>query len=174
MEHSQIDDTQSDGSSSVGYCAWHPSVETRLSCSHCGKSICTQCLVQAPVGIRCRECGRPEKMPTYDVQAPFYAKAAGVGIAIGIGGGVLWYLLNMFLGGVPYISALVALGVGYAAGELISSVVNRKRSRGLSWIAGGAVLVAYLISLPANASGVNFLGLIMLGVGVYMAVVRVR
>ena len=169
MEHSQIDDTHE-----VDYCAWHPTVETRLSCSHCGKSICTQCLVQAPVGIRCRDCGRPEKMPTYDVQAPFYAKAVGVGIAVGLGGGVLWYLFNMLVGSTPYVSSLAALAVGYAAGELISIVVNRKRSRGLAWIAGGAVVVAYLLSLPSSTGGISFMGLIFVGVGVYLAVARVR
>jgi hypothetical protein len=170
MEQSQqVDDTHG-----VGHCAWHPAVETRLSCSHCGKSICTQCLVQAPVGIRCRECGRPEKMPTFDVQPNYYARAVGVGVAISVGGGLVWLLFNLLVGGVPYVSALAALAVGYGAGELISASVNRKRSRGLAWIAAAAVAGAYLISLTTNPFGVSFLGLICLGVAVYVAVLKVK
>jgi membrane associated rhomboid family serine protease len=36
-------------------CYRHPSRETRVSCSECGRPICTDCMVFAPVGIRCPE-----------------------------------------------------------------------------------------------------------------------
>jgi membrane associated rhomboid family serine protease len=35
------------------YCYRHPDRETRVSCSECGRGICTDCMVFAPVGIRC-------------------------------------------------------------------------------------------------------------------------
>jgi len=168
MEHSQ--QVEQDAS----YCNWHPTVETRLSCSQCGKSMCTQCLVQAPVGIRCRECGRAEKMPTFDVQPSYYARAVGVGIAVAICGGLLWALFNFFLGGIPFISSFAALAMGYGAGELISVSVNRKRSKGLAWIAGASVVIAYLISVPADLASWNPFGLILVGLAVYMAVTRVK
>ena len=168
MKHSQ--QVEQDAS----YCNWHPTVETRLSCSQCGKSMCTQCLVQAPVGIRCRECGRAEKMPTFDVQPSYYARAVGVGIAVAICGGLLWALFNFFLGGIPFISSFAALAMGYGAGELISVSVNRKRSKGLAWIAGASVVIAYLISVPADSASWNPFGLILVGLAVYMAVTRVK
>ena len=170
MEHSQ--QIEQDAS----YCNWHPTVETRLSCSQCGKSMCTQCLVQAPVGIRCRECGKSEKMPTFDVQPSYYARAVGVGIAIALGGGLLWGLFNYIVGqiGIPFVSSFAALAMGYGAGELISVSVNRKRSKRLAWIAGVSVAVAYLISVPANPASWDPFGLILVGVAVYMAVVRVK
>jgi len=34
-------------------CYRHPNRETRVSCSDCGRPICTDCMVFAPVGIRC-------------------------------------------------------------------------------------------------------------------------
>ena len=37
------------------YCYRHPGRETRVSCSECGRPICTDCMVFAPVGIRCPE-----------------------------------------------------------------------------------------------------------------------
>jgi membrane associated rhomboid family serine protease len=35
------------------YCYRHPDRETMVSCSECGRGICTDCMVFAPVGIRC-------------------------------------------------------------------------------------------------------------------------
>ena len=41
-------------------CYRHPSNETAITCSNCGRPICTDCMVFAPVGIKCPECaGRP-------------------------------------------------------------------------------------------------------------------
>src|SRR5438132_14096086 len=41
-------------------CYRHPDRLTGLSCSECGRPICTECMTMAPVGIRCPEhSGRP-------------------------------------------------------------------------------------------------------------------
>ena len=160
-------------SQQAAYCHWHPNVETGLSCSQCGRSICTQCMIQASVGIRCPECGKATKMPTFDVQPTYYARAAGAGIAVAIGGGVLWIIFNIIFGGFGILSSIPALGVGYAAGELISRSVNAKRSKGLAYIAAGSVIGAYIISLP-SAHAIGFFGLIILAVGIYTAVQRVK
>ncbi|MGZ8782433.1 MAG: rhomboid family intramembrane serine protease, partial [Gaiellaceae bacterium] len=34
-------------------CYRHPDRETGVSCSECGRGICPDCMVYAPVGIRC-------------------------------------------------------------------------------------------------------------------------
>src|SRR5580765_5001947 len=34
-------------------CYRHPDRETGLSCSECGRPICTECMTAAPVGLRC-------------------------------------------------------------------------------------------------------------------------
>ncbi|MDA1218263.1 MAG: hypothetical protein O2909_02330, partial [Chloroflexi bacterium] len=129
----------------TGNCYWHPETETGLSCSQCRKWVCTSCMVQAPVGIRCKECGRAVRMPTYDVRPTYYARAVGVTVAVAIGGGIIWGILSLVLLGVPFVTSLIELGVGYGAGELISLSVNRKRSMGLAWLAGGSVIGAFLI-----------------------------
>ena len=61
-----------------------------LSCGRCGKHMCTQCMVQAPVGIRCRDCGKAQRMPTYDVRPTYYARAISVALVSSVGAGVLW------------------------------------------------------------------------------------
>ena len=162
------------GQEAVAHCHWHPEVETGLSCSRCEKHVCTQCMVQAPVGIRCRDCGKATRMPTYDVRPTYYARAVSVGVAAGVGGGILWALFNLLLGGIPFLPSLAAIGVGYAVGELISLSVNRKRGAGLAWIAGCSVAGAFLISWLIVPFAFGIFGLLLIGLGVYSAVQRVR
>jgi membrane associated rhomboid family serine protease len=40
---------------SLPTCYRHPDRETGLSCSECGRPICTECMTPAPVGLRCPE-----------------------------------------------------------------------------------------------------------------------
>ena len=157
----------------AAYCNWHPETETRLYCSQCGKSICTLCLVQVPVGIRCRECGRPEKLPTYDVQPTYLLRAVGVGVAVALIGGVLWGFVYNALFGIPFVSVLLASGMGYGTSELIGLSVNKKRGTSLAWIAGSAVGVAGLIQLVFFGPFTLF-GLMAVALGVFVAAVRIR
>jgi membrane associated rhomboid family serine protease len=39
-------------------CYRHPSRETAVACSNCGRSICPDCMTTTPVGMRCPECSR--------------------------------------------------------------------------------------------------------------------
>ncbi len=166
----------------TGKCHWHPDTETGLSCSQCGKYVCTNCMVQASVGIRCRECGKAVRLPTYDVSKIYYARAVGVALGVAIVGGILWALLNNIFFGIPFLPGLIAVGVGYGAGELMSLSVNRKRSMGLAWLAGGAVVAAFFVNrlvlfgtlgLPLGF-GIGFWGLLLIVIGVTFAVQRVR
>ena len=169
MDQSQSRDQSQETAS---YCYWHPDAETGLSCSQCAKPICPQCMVQAPVGIRCRDCGKAVRTPTFDVQPSYYARALAVAAAIGIGGGLLWIVVAMMFGGL--LSAVAALGVGYAAGELISRSVNRKRGTGLAWIAGGTVVFAFLLTWLILGPFIGWFGLLFILAAVYTAVQRVR
>ena len=171
----------------LAHCYWHPNVETGLSCSRCEKSICPQCMVQAHVGIRCKECGKAAPMPTFDVQPSHYARAVAVAAGVAILGGILWWAAGLaFLiiipGGLSFLlGSLLAVPLGYVGGDLISRSVNRKRSNGLAWISGGAVALAAVISLQLpgifQLPGASFnplYGLLGTAAGVYLAVQRVR
>src|SRR3712207_9004198 len=39
-------------------CYRHPDRETRVSCATCGRPICTECMVQTEVGIKCPDDAR--------------------------------------------------------------------------------------------------------------------
>jgi membrane associated rhomboid family serine protease len=40
----------------VEFCYRHPSNETGVHCTRCGRPICTECMIPAPVGYQCPEC----------------------------------------------------------------------------------------------------------------------
>jgi len=42
----------------VATCYRHPSRETGVSCSNCGRPICPDCMTTTPVGMRCPECAK--------------------------------------------------------------------------------------------------------------------
>src|SRR4029450_11487114 len=46
-------------------CYRHPSRQTGVSCSNCGKPICPDCMTATPVGMRCPDCaGKRQKVRT--------------------------------------------------------------------------------------------------------------
>jgi len=40
----------------IEVCYRHPTVQTRVHCTRCGRPICPDCMIQAPVGFQCPEC----------------------------------------------------------------------------------------------------------------------
>lgn len=167
----------------VNYCATHRNVETGLSCGRCGKFICPRCMIQTPVGSRCNDCARVRKSPVFDVSATQYLLASIA--AVGFGGilGVVGSILRLEFGHFPFVTGILAAGVGYLLGEAVSRVTNRKRGLGLSIIAASGVGVAFAIAaavvmLQTIRYRYDFLdigfGLLFLGLAMYIAVSRVR
>jgi len=158
-------------------CSYHPDVDTELRCGKCGKPICPDCLVQTPVGARCPECGRLQKLPTFNVTRQYYLRAILAAIGMAFACGAAWWAAKVMMP-VIYFNFLLASGFGYAIGEVIGRSVNRKRGKGLALIAGIAVGIAYLISiLPPWGIGVgrfSIFGPLAVALGVWIAVNRVR
>lgn len=163
-------------------CAAHPNVETNLRCGKCGKPICPKCMVQTPVGARCRECARVHKPPTFLVSGKYYLSGACTALGLAVVIGLIWGLIETFL---PFyfFSLIAAMGIGWVIGEVVSRAVNRKRGSGLAVIGGIAVVLCYGVSflvdyywngLPSfNLYRIVF-SLLTLGVGIYFAVNRLR
>ncbi len=156
-------------------CPRHPDTETNLSCGRCEEPICPSCMVHTPVGYRCKDCARVRPPPTFDVSSIYLARAIGASVALGVAGGVIFWLLNLLLGGVAFWQAIAFAGIGYMVGEGVSFAVNRKRGRNLKLVASAGVFLAYVVSIwLLSLSGVGpssslFLGLI---VGFYVAIRR--
>lgn len=160
-------------------CYRHPDTETALRCGNCERPICVRCVVQHPVGIRCPECARPTKIPVLDVTPAYYARAVAAAMGICVAGVIGLFLVNALLtplGPVAYYLRWLALvGLGYLMGSGVNLAVSRKRSRGLQWIAGIAVVLVFLAVAPFLGLSLNGLfGLLALGAAVYLAVIQLR
>jgi len=74
-----------------------------------------------------------------------------------------------------YLNLLLAPGVGYAIGEVVSLSVNRKRGTGLAIVASLAVAISYLIGILLPwGFGFRLFDLLALALGIFVAVTRLR
>ena len=88
--------------------------------------------------------------------------------------GIIWGVIE---GLVPflYLNLLLAPGVGYAIGEVVSLSVNRKRGTGLAIVAGLAVAISYLVSILLPwGFGFRLFDLLALALGIFVAITRLR
>ncbi|MDP8901475.1 MAG: hypothetical protein M3N33_10125 [Actinomycetota bacterium] len=118
-------------------CYRHPKRETRVSCATCGRPICTECMRQTEVGIKCPDDARLPRGARAGVMKPnqiLKTLLAGVGIAaIGI------FVVAYVLFALPF-TLLISAAAGYGAGTLIYRAGGRN---------GGTV--AILVSVVATA-----------------------
>jgi hypothetical protein len=159
-------------------CATHPDVETNLRCGKCGKLICPKCLVQTPVGSRCRDCAKLYKLPTYRLSTPYYFRAIGTALGMAVVVGLAWGFVNSLFSFI-YLNLIIAAGVGYAIGEVVSLSVNRKRGIPLAVIGSVAVVIGYLVGIftfgEVPSLGLSLiLDLVGIGIGISTAVSRLR
>jgi hypothetical protein len=127
-------------------CHWHPDRETGLTCGNCGKPICTECMRHHQVGIRCKECAKLTRLPTFQLSSVYVLRGLGAMLGLGIAGGLALVLIDVLL---PFglFSLMIMIGLGYAIGEGLSAAVNRKRGRPLQCMAAGAVAIAVAVSV---------------------------
>jgi membrane associated rhomboid family serine protease len=84
------------------YCYRHPDRETMVSCSECGRPICPDCMVFAPVGIRCPEhAGQAQGAArvTQSVRRAGYEGTGAIVTKILVAMNVGIYLLELAAGG---------------------------------------------------------------------------
>ena len=136
------------------HCYRHPRRETRVSCATCGRPICTECMHQTEVGIKCPEDARLPRGARAGAMKPnqiLKTLLAGVGIAaVGI------FVVAYILFALPF-TLLISAAAGYGAGTLINRAGGRN---------GGTV--AILPSVVATA--IPFL--VVLGPGVLEGIVN--
>ena len=137
-------------------CATHPGVETELRCATCGKPICPDCMVETPVGMKCREDGLSPTPPVYRVTPAGYGAAIPAGLVLSAVAGAVALRLR-------YLVLLLILGV--IAGRLIAEAMSYssgwKRGPRLAAVAAATIVVGAVVGgsllarlwyhiLPAN------------------------
>lgn len=157
-------------------CATHPEVDTGLTCANCGTPICPRCMVETPVGMKCRQCARLQRLPTFQISAKHYLMATGVALGLAVAFGFAWGVVRVFVPFSGFFGFFIALGVGYGFGEIIHKATGRKRGTGLAAVAGLGVVACFLVSLwiiPPLISpyhfGIGFFDIVFVAVGAFVA-----
>ena len=160
-------------------CYRHPNRETRLSCSECGRPICTECMTMAPVGIRCPDhSGKPrgtQRITSRARRASFEGTGSIVTKAlIAVNAGV--YLLEIASGSVngpgvkfqldwALYGPAVAKGDWYrlvTSGFMHANLLHIGLNMLILWLVGsqieevlgrGRYLLLYFVSLLAGSAG---------------------
>lgn len=130
-------------------CTYHPRQETNLRCGKCEKLICGRCVIQTPVGARCKECAQLRRIPTYTVSALFLIRGGVAGLVTGVALGVgLAYSPRLGIIPAPLLGWLAPLGLlalGYLVSEAVSAATNRKRGPLLQGVSIACYLLGYLV-----------------------------
>ena len=157
------------------YCRRHKDVETRISCGRCGDPICPECMVHAPVGVRCVDCAKARPIPTFDVTPAFLLRGAVVGLLVGIVGagaiiGLIWTFQTAYI--IYLLSLVLIAGLGLAIGETVSIATNRKRGNRLKIVASVCMLVAFTLLTMFTGLTRDIAGLLAGAVGFYLTISR--
>lgn len=165
-------------------CANHPKEMTVVRCGRCEKPICTRCMVDSPVGKKCRECARPghhlaTTAPAHVLIAFLVATVTALPMAM-----VMHRLPLLILPATIY---------GYLVAEVVLRVGKRGRGLPMQVAAGLAAAIGALVTTgvafgstvdpetgQVTATGIRFawhfglFNLLNLVIGVASAVSRVR
>ena len=126
-------------------CYRHPDRETRVSCATCGRPICTECMVQTEVGIKCPDDAMlPRGARAGVMKRDQVTKGLLAGIAVAaLGALIVYYVLPQIGFGRLILSALA----GWGAGTLIYRAGGRNGGSLAMAISGVAVTAAFVPSL---------------------------
>jgi hypothetical protein len=126
-------------------CYRHPDRETRVACATCGRPICTECMVQTEVGIKCPDDARLARGARAGVmKSDQILKSSLAGIAVALVGAVIVYFVLPQIGfGRLVLSALA----GWGAGTLIHRAGGRNGGPLAMAISGVAVATAFVPTL---------------------------
>jgi hypothetical protein len=128
------------------HCAAHPNVETELRCGKCETPICPRCMVQTPVGARCRACANLRRPVIYTTSPALVlrALAAGIGLAVAVGAAV-GYLISGGPGIFGFFVIFPAAGYGWLAAQVVSRAAKNRRGPTLQVIAAASCVIAYMV-----------------------------
>ena len=154
-------------------CPRDPGVQTALRCSRCEKPICPKCLIQTPVGARCRDCARIAKSPVYTMTNGVMARAATASVVGGVVMGLIWgFILLPF--SVGFFSIFVGAGLGYAFTRMMELATGRKRGPMVVGFATFGIAIAWSMQLLFVDPRVALYGLVAAGVAIYFAYQNLR
>ena len=125
----------------VFHCYRHPNRETALRCANCDRPICVDCGIAAPVGIKCRECGRMPKSARVATPRGRLLIASLVAIALVP---VIGIASDVVARGIGFFGWLIAYGIGILVAEVVVRAAGGFRSDAIARIAAATAVAGYL------------------------------
>jgi hypothetical protein len=112
------------------YCTVHTDKEASLRCIRCDRYMCSQCVVQSPVGYICRQCARRHDDKFYNAASSdsvvvFLVCAALTGLGAAIIGATGFPIFFLLILGLP---------IGGLIGSMALRATQRRRGRNSQWI----------------------------------------
>lgn len=169
-------------------CLRHPHTASNLRCGRCSDLICPECMVQSPVGARCPDCATIGRAPIFRATPVELIVTVGLslvgavvfGAAYGVVVWVLWNLpINFSIGNVA--ASLIIGLAGAPVGEFVRRAGKYKLDSRLRIVAAMTMFLVWVVGIIVSSTlgvwtglFINIVGYIGLGIGVYVAMNRVR
>lgn len=158
----------------VKTCVNHPRRETRVSCAACGSPICTDCMRETPVGMKCPSCARMPLRARALGKPRHYAAALGAGLASAAALGAIAALANLGIIGIIF-----PLLAGFVVGRAVAWGAKGNRNRAFMAIAAATAVIG-LVAGGVVAGGLptkvvlrgDLVGLLLAGVVAAFSAVR--
>ncbi len=96
------------------HCYRHPDRETGVSCSNCGRPICHECMIPAPVGFRCPECVREQNVRGARAQVVSRGQIRSRWGSGGVGAPGGWSLTKILIA-INVVMFVIEVATGYSA-----------------------------------------------------------
>jgi cytochrome bd-type quinol oxidase subunit 2 len=122
------------------YCVNHPKTETRLRCNRCGNPICPKCVVQTPVGFRCKQCVKGQQAVFYSATSLDYVIAVVIGLVASIIAAFIISAVGIF------ITLFLAPAVGGVIAEVVRWATGRRRGRRVWLVVSACIVVGALVA----------------------------
>lgn len=153
-------------------CARHPDEVTRLRCAQCETAICPRCAVEAPIGLRCPDCARPDRGAGLRRRPDQVGRAAGVAVVGAVVGALVIGLVQALIqfGGL-FAAWLVGLQIGQRVRAAASgNTVDVVRGLALTAAVAAPLLAPLVVVLVRGGTfGISPYGLLGAAIGGYGA-----
>lgn len=178
MTHDTFDNT----------CLRHPNTLSNLRCGRCNDLICPECMLQSPVGARCSDCATIGQAPIFRATGAEFTATIGLAVGGAIVFGIIYGLIAWVLWQLPltlqigYVAASMVIALaGAPLGEFVRRAGKNKLDPRYKIIAAAMMFLVWVVGIIVSSglgvwSGIfyNIIGYIGLGVGIYVAMNRVR
>src|SRR6185369_11308392 len=118
--------------------------DSRISCIDCSSALCSQCLVQCPVGFRCKACVGAVKNPLTSMSWMLVARTLLVCIGIGFAAG---WIMPMIA--IPFLSCIICYFLGLFIGRWLAKIIDHKMGNQV----GKVIVFGLLIGMSFSPYG---------------------